>query len=241
MSGEPTADRGAWIRHVRRVMEAQEDSLSAEFDEHWGEIEEPHRAFVERFLSRLPPGGRVLDAACGTGKYFGMVLATGRSVLGADHSAGHLAVAGRKFPQVPTAKVDLQDLPYLGEFDGVMCVDAMEMVPPEEWPPVLEGFRRALRPEGWLYLTVELAGEHVVRTLNEQARRAGRPVVDGEVFYEEPNGYYHYHPGMDLVRGWMAGAGFVIEEDAEGPWDEEGQSAYHHVLARAAPSPGGAE
>lgn len=241
MSGEPTADRGAWISHVRRAMEEQENSLSAEFDEHWGEIEEPHRAFVERFLSGLPPSGRVLDAACGTGKYFGMVLATGRSVLGVDHSAGHLAVAGRKFPQVPTAKGDLHDLPYLGEFDGVMCVDAMEMVPPEEWPPVLEGFRQALHPEGWLYLTVELAAEHVVRTLNEQARRAGRPVVDGEVFYEEPNGYYHYHPGMDLVRGWMAGAGFVIEEDAEGPWDEEDQSAYHHVLARAAASPGGAE
>ena len=28
-----------------------------------------------------------------------------------------------------------------GEFDGVLCVDAMEFVPPEEWPPVLERFR----------------------------------------------------------------------------------------------------
>jgi ubiquinone/menaquinone biosynthesis C-methylase UbiE len=29
-----------------------------------------HHSFVERFLSRLPPDGRVLDAACGTGTYF---------------------------------------------------------------------------------------------------------------------------------------------------------------------------
>jgi SAM-dependent methyltransferase len=232
-SGEP--ERMVWIRQVRSAMEVQEDGLSSEYDALWGEIEELHREFVEAFLSRLPPGGRVLDAACGTGKYFGMVLATGRSVLGADHSAGHLAVAGTRFPRVPTTKVDLQDLRYRGEFDGVMCVDAMEFVPPEEWPAVLEGFRRALRPGGRLYVTVELAAEDVVRTLNEEARRAGRPVVEGEVFYEEPDGYYHYHPGMDRVRAWLSGAGFVIEEDAEGPWDDDEEFAYHHVLARATP------
>ena len=58
---------------------------------------------------------------------------------------------------VPTDQHDLQDLPYRDEFEGVLCVDAMEFIPPEEWPPVLERFHQALRPGGWLYLTVELA------------------------------------------------------------------------------------
>jgi ubiquinone/menaquinone biosynthesis C-methylase UbiE len=66
---------------------------------------------VKRFLSRLPPDGRVLDAACGTGKYFPMVLASDRRLLGADHAGAYLANAHSKFPQVPTAKHDLQDLP----------------------------------------------------------------------------------------------------------------------------------
>ena len=49
-----TADREAWVRSLRRVNELQEDALAPVFDERWGEIEDGHRAFVERFLSLLP-------------------------------------------------------------------------------------------------------------------------------------------------------------------------------------------
>jgi SAM-dependent methyltransferase len=153
----PAAERRAWLRDRRRVDEQQEDALAGDYDAQWGEIESTHHGFAERFLSRLPPTGRVLDAACGTGKYFPMVLAHGRSLLGVDHAGAALAIAAAKFPQVPTERHDLQELPYRREFDGVLCVDAMEFVPPEEWPAVLEQFRQALRPGGWLYLTVELA------------------------------------------------------------------------------------
>src|SRR5215211_7154393 len=98
----PAADRGAWLRDRRRINEQQEDALAGDFDAQWGEIDPTHQAFVERFLSRLPPAGRVLDAACGTGKYFPMVLASGRGLLGVDHAGALLAVAATKFPQVPT-------------------------------------------------------------------------------------------------------------------------------------------
>jgi SAM-dependent methyltransferase len=227
----PAADRRAWLRNLRRVNEQQEDALAADFDTHWGQIEPTHRAFVERFLQLLPPAGRVLDAACGTGKYFPMVLASGRRLLGVDHAGAYLANAAAKFTQVPTDQHDLQDLPYRDEFDGVLCVDAMEFVPPEDWPVVLERFRRAQRPGGWLYLTVELAREDQVRPANQAARSSGLPVVDGEVIWEEPDGYYHHYPSLQQVRAWLADAGFAIVEEAEGPWHAEGY-AYHHVLAR---------
>lgn len=226
----PAADRAAWLRNMRRVDEQQEDALAPDYDAQWGETEDTHRAFVETFLWKLPPDGRVLDAACGTGKYFPMVLASGRPLLGVDHSAGALARAGTRFPHVRTEKHGVQDLPYQDEFDGVMCVDAMEFVPPEDWPRILERFRRALRPGGWLYLTVELVPEDRVRAMNEEARRSGLPVEQGEVIWDEPHGYYHHYPGMDQVRSWVADAGFAIQEEAEGPWHEEGY-AYHHVLA----------
>jgi ubiquinone/menaquinone biosynthesis C-methylase UbiE len=196
----------AWIGELRRKNERQEDELSPVFDEKWGEIGHLHRVFVERFLSRLPPGGRVLDAACGTGKYFEMVLESGRSLLGVDHSGGHLARAREKFPDVPTEKTDLQDLLYREEFDGVMCVDALEMVPPEDWPVVLDRFRRALRAGGWLYLTVERVPDAAVREATRSARAEGLPIVEGEVVWPEP-------------------------EDAEEPWREE-RYTYHHVLSR---------
>jgi SAM-dependent methyltransferase len=227
----PPGGRAAWLLGLRRQDERQQDDLAPDYDAGWGDIEETHRAFVERFCSMLPPGGRVLDAPCGTGKYFGMVLESGRWPLGVDHSGAALALAGTKYRGVPTEKHDLQDLPYRGEFDGVMCVDAMEFVPPEDWPVVLERFRLALRPRGWLYVTVELQREDGVRAANEEARRAGLPVVDGEAIWHDPDAYYHYYPGLGQVRAWIAGASFAIEDEVEGPWHEEGY-AYHHVLAR---------
>lgn len=222
-------DRASWLRDLRRENAEQESAFADVFDTNWGTIGDTHRTFVERFCSMLPPGGRVLDAACGTGKYFGMVLASGRSVLGADHTAAYLAKAREKFPEVPTEEQDLQELPYRQGFDGVLCVDAMEFVPPEEWPVVLRGFHRALRPEGWLYLTVELHPQDEVRAANEEARAAGLPVVEGEVIWRDPDPYYHHYPTLEQVRVWMT-AGFVIEDEVEGPWDEG--YAYHHVLAR---------
>lgn len=97
-----------------------------------------------------------------------------------------------------------------------------------------------------LYLTVELHREEWVRRLNEETRRSGLPVVDGEaVSHPEdwvraaneehapgPHSFYHYLPRLEQVRAWLAETGFAIEGEAEGPW-HNGNYAYHHVLARA--------
>lgn len=225
-------DRATWLADIRRENEAQEDALADEFDQHWGEIGDLHRSFVGRFLDGLPPSGRVLDAACGTGKYFGMVLGSGRSVLGVDHAGAYLARAAERFPDVPTDHLDLQELSYRDAFDGVMCVDAMEFVPPEDWPVVLQRFRDALHPGGSLYLTVELHTEDELRAANEAARGAGHPVVEGEVLWQDAGGdYYHHHPSMERVRSWLASNGFEIVDEREGPWDEG--YAYHHLLCRS--------
>jgi SAM-dependent methyltransferase len=224
-------DRRTWLQALRRENERQENALAPDFDAYWGEIEPDHESFVDRFLSLLPAGGRVLDAACGTGKYFGMVLASGRSLLAVDHTGAYLDAARVKFPEVPTEKQDLEGLSYEQEFDGVMCVDAMEFVAPEEWPGVLHRFHRALRPQGWLYLTVELCADRLLQAANDAARREGLPVVAREAMWDQPDGYYHYHPAMEQVRDWMAGAGFVIEKELESPWIND-EYAYHHALAR---------
>ena len=226
-----SGDRRSWIAAIRRRNERLQDSLleTLDYDEHWGEIDDEHRSFVDRFLSMLPPSGTVLDAASGTGKYFPLVIGSGRSVVGVDHSGAMLARARERFPDVPTAKADVQDLAYLQAFDGVMCVDALESLPPEDWPVALACFRRALAPDGWLYLTVELYNEERARGVNQEARNAGLPVVEGE--WAESDGYYHYYPPMERVRSWIADARFAIADEAEGLWHDEGY-AYHHVLAQ---------
>jgi SAM-dependent methyltransferase len=217
-------DRGAWLRERRRVATERYDTLhAATYDQQeWAAISPTHRRFVDQLIRRCPPGGRILDAACGTGKYFAMVLDAGRQVVGTDQSAGMLAQARAKHPAVPTERVGLQELAFDAEFDAVMCVDAMENVFPEDWPPVLVNLRRALRPGGHLYFTVELIDEQELERAFAEATASGLPVVRGE--HTSRGGGYHYYPPLDQVAAWVRDAGLKPLEDGVG-------DDYYHLLA----------
>jgi SAM-dependent methyltransferase len=216
-------DRHEWLAQLRRAAELRYDQVHAPvYDQReWAVISPTHRRFVAALIDGCPPGGRVLDAACGTGKYFGMVLDAGRQVLGTDQSGGMLDRARAKHPEVPTERVGLQELAFQAEFDAAMCVDAMEQVFPEDWPPVLANLRRALRPGGRLYLTVELPDEHRLPAALAEARARGLPVVPGEDV--GPEGGYHHYPPLEQVAAWVAGAGLRVLEQGEG-------DDYHHLL-----------
>lgn len=58
------------------------------YDDGYDPITIFHRRFVDRLIETTPEGGTLLDAPCGTGPYFDMILAAGRQVVGADQSAG---------------------------------------------------------------------------------------------------------------------------------------------------------
>lgn len=118
-----------------------------------------------------------------------------------------------------------------------MCIDAMEFVPPEDWPVVIGRLRQATRSDGWLYLTIELAPDEDLTPATEMARRSGLPVVSGEAMWDDPYGaYYHFYPSIPQVHAWLADAGFEIEEETEGSRVDDGY-AYHHVLARVTSGP----
>jgi hypothetical protein len=77
-NGVPPGDRRAFIAERRRVSVHRFDTLhSPDYDENWGAISPSHAAFVTRLITLIQPGGDVLDAACGTGKYWPAVLAAG--------------------------------------------------------------------------------------------------------------------------------------------------------------------
>jgi ubiquinone/menaquinone biosynthesis C-methylase UbiE len=224
-------DRQAWLRERRQTAEKRHDTIHAfTYDDQYGEIGETHRRFVADLLESCPPGGTVLDAACGTGKYFGMVLEAGRRVVGTDQSTGMLARARARWPAVPLERVGLQELAFEGEFDAVMCIDAMENIPPEDWPRVVANLRRALRPGGRLYLTVEQPDQAELERVQAAAVAQGLPVVPGEM--TEEGAGYHYYPSRDQVAGWLAEAGLaVVAEDVS---DEGGGYRYLHLLVRPA-------
>ena len=220
-------DREAWLRERRRTAEERHDTIHAfTYDDQYGEIGPTHRRFVADLLERCPPGGTVLDAACGTGKYFGMVLDAGRRVVGTDQSTGMLARARARFPGVPLERVGLQELAFDGQFDAVMCIDAMENIPPEDWPRVVANLRRALRPGGHLYLTVEEVDDQELDAVFAEATAQGLPVVRGE----ESREGYHYYPSREQVGHWMEEGMLVVVAEDYSPGDGYG---YLHLLARA--------
>lgn len=145
------AERRAFIAERRRTSVTRFDTLhSPDYDENWSAISPSHAALVGRLTDLIRPGGDVLDAACGTGKYWPSVIAAGLRVTGIDQSAGMLAQAHRKHPEIPTRILALQDLASDGNlrhrFDGLLCVDALENVPPEDWPGVATGLAGVLKP-----------------------------------------------------------------------------------------------
>ena len=167
-------DRSVWLKEIRRFLEEQESLLAHRYDEFWGKIAPLHQQCFERFLSLCLPQGRLLDAACGTGKYWSLILASGRTVFGIDQSQGSLLCAQEKFPGVPTKKVGLQEMDYDETFDAAVCMDALEMISPEDWPLVMHNLYRAIVPGGYLYFTVEIAGEQEVQESFAEGQRMAR-------------------------------------------------------------------
>lgn len=220
-------DRMTWLQKMRRDCEEQYDSEAPLYDEEGGVYSNiAHQQFLQEFVRHLSENSQVLDAPCGTGRYVPYLLENGHSVVGIDQSQCMLMRAKTKFPTVQFEKIGLQELTYQELFDGAICMDAMENVPPEDWPLVLRNFHSALKPHGYFYFTVEtleMADEHELQQAFKQAQQAGLPIVYGEWPDEIP---YHYHPTTQQVRDWTQQAGFEILKDGNGEiW-------YYHILVR---------
>src|SRR4030095_968012 len=149
-------DRNTWLKEMRRDCEEQYDREAPLYDEKGGVYSNiAHKQFIQEFLELLPQKRRILDAPCGTGKYLPFLRAKGHSIVGIDQSQGMLERAKAKFPTVQFEKSGLQEMAYREVFDGAICMDAMENVPPEDWTLVLRNFHRALRQQGYFYFTAE--------------------------------------------------------------------------------------
>lgn len=215
-------NRSDWLLNLRLDAEKKYDALWAPlYGEKWGTYSNAsHRQFIQKFLSGLGPHSTILDAACGAGRYMPMLLEKGHDVVGIDQAQGMLARVQEKFPGVQTEKVGLQEMSYREAFDGIICMDAMENVSPEDWPQVLRNFYQALRPQGYLYFTVEIADAGEIEEAYKSAQQSELPVVHGEWVND---GVYHYYPTMEQVREWIQQAGFDLTEEGEG-------DGYHHFI-----------
>jgi SAM-dependent methyltransferase len=217
------AVRRRFLDERRAICRGRFDTMHAPvYDDRWGGYLNPtHERCVRTLISHLPPGARVLDVACGTGKYWPILLDARLEVVGADQSQAMLDVAIAKHPDVATHRVALQELTdrELTGFDAILCIDAIENVGPEDWPGVVAGLYATLRPGASAYLTVELPDPDDAAA-PDPPDDTDAPLVDGEVL---SGGAYHYYPSVDVAALMLRAGGFRLDEVLEG-------DGYAHVL-----------
>jgi SAM-dependent methyltransferase len=98
-------------------------------------------------------GRRVLDVGCGTGKSFLPLVRRGYRVTGCDISPEMLAEARRTAPpHVRLVEADMRDLPDLGRFDLVTCLDdaVNYLLGEDDLTRAMASMARALAPRGLL-------------------------------------------------------------------------------------------
>ncbi len=121
----------------------------------------PHNAYYDRpnTLSLLPDvnGVKILDAACGPGKYAEILSDQGAIVTGIDISPKMIELAKNRNPDNPRFYLhDLAQPMSLFEdetYDVVLCALALHYI--EDWGPTIREFCRVLRAGGILVISIE--------------------------------------------------------------------------------------
>ena len=253
-------ERSEWLKQMRETTVARYDLWSSVFffetdeDASNSRVEATVR-YLEDFLRRIHSNSRVLTAGCGEGRYDGMLLHAGHSVVGIDVSEGLLSHAKKLYPAIRYVKMALNEMSFESEFEGAICIETLEHVFPEEWPIILRGFHKALKPGGLLYFTVDTASDEELKRSYERATAQGLPVVFGEVAEDveeasakviaaggdvpdevSDRSVYHYYPGLERVQKWLHQEQFEIETQgtAKYSWgsDNAYEATYEHFVVR---------
>lgn len=162
----------------------------------------------ERFLSRVPEGGRILDVGCGAGRDAKAFLGSGYDVEAIDASEEMARLASEHTGQ-EVHHCRVQDFEPEEAFEGIWSCASLLHIPEAELPAVFERLAGWLQPAGVLYASF-YAGE-----------RSDSERFFNEVSREEVTRLLEDIEGLAVEEVWTSG-------DAEG---REGVE-WVNVLAR---------
>ncbi|MBC3993912.1 class I SAM-dependent methyltransferase [Streptomyces sp. AC563] len=121
-----------------------------------------------RFCATLvPPGARVLDAGCGTGRVMIRLAELGYDCVGVDLDASMLAVARRQAPELPWFQADLAsldpaELGVVAGFDLVVAAgNIFPLLASDTEATVVSRLAATLRPGGFLVAGFGLDEAHL--------------------------------------------------------------------------------
>ena len=109
-------------------------------------------ALYPPFIDCLPPGARILDAGCGSGRDVKAFSEMGFAVEAFDASAELVALA-RQLSGKPVAQMRFQDVDVVETYDGIWCCASLLHVSEAELPDIMTKLAIALKPGGVWYLS----------------------------------------------------------------------------------------
>ena len=125
---------------------------SQRYDEPGNPVIALEQPAVWSLLESIEPG-RALDAACGTGRHAGQLVALGHRVIGVDLTPEMLERARANVPRASFLEADLLAIPAADEvFDVVVCGLALSHL--ENVAAGIHELARVLRPDGQMIVSV---------------------------------------------------------------------------------------
>ena len=108
----------------------------------------------KKFASCLPPGGRIIDVGCGSGRDAKAFLDMGFQAVGLDASEG-LARIARDQMDIPVLVADMASWQAEEPFDGIWCCAALLHLNEKEADQFFRNLPGNLKDGGILFLSVK--------------------------------------------------------------------------------------
>jgi SAM-dependent methyltransferase len=143
------------------------------------------------FLREIQPGGRILDAGCGSGRDTLAFIKMGYQVISIDASAAMVAAASELTGQIALL-MTFDEMPFEREFDGIWACASLVHVSRRDLNAVLKRLTNALKPSGFCYMSFKYGDSER---------------VEGGRFFNDLNetlfhGMLRGHPELELVELW---------------------------------------
>lgn len=134
------------------------DEFAKIYDEHWaqGYLADAREGLERYFIPRVPPGGRVLDVCCGSGRMARWFADQGFEAVGVDGSGAMIELARLNTPNGEFQVADARDFQLeqpadaaLSTFDSINHLETVAEV-----AQVFQNVSRSLVPGGWFCFDV---------------------------------------------------------------------------------------
>jgi cyclopropane fatty-acyl-phospholipid synthase-like methyltransferase len=112
------------------------------------------KAWLDRFVARLPAGGSILDLGCGMGEPVARYLiGRGFAVTGVDSAPSLIAMSKARFPAHEWIATDMRMLDLGRRFDGLIAWHSFFHLTPDDQRPMFARFAAHVKRGGPLMFT----------------------------------------------------------------------------------------